>query len=192
MNTTNTPPEEHLPDPNDAFVRFLGQIAKVQHDQRLLILVSHGVLELLVNGLIDTKCKNAKRIASDSRGYPHSARLLILNEIGAISNEQLKQYDAFRRLRNRAAHDPLFSVTTSDLEPFSQYYQKTNLYLLCTAIVASLWNDHVPVLAARFLPSMSEAIQAEQRATVQRTEDAKLRTLNTVDPTEPRDGDTSS
>jgi hypothetical protein len=173
MNSTTTPPEENFPDPNDAFVRFLGQIAKVQHDQRLLILVSHGVLELLVNGLIDAKCKNAKRIGSDSRGYPHSARLLILNEIGAISNEQLKQYDAFRRLRNRAAHDPLFSVTAPDLEHFSEYYREPSLYLLCTAIVTSLWNDHVPVLAARFLPSMSEAIQAEQVSISERAEGTK-------------------
>jgi hypothetical protein len=145
-------------------VRFFQEIGRVK-DQRLLLLVSHGVLELLVNSLIDLKCKNAKRIASDSRGFPHAARLLILNEIGVISDLQLKVYDSFRRLRNRAAHEPLFVIKAADLAAFSERFRDpASLYLFCTALVSGLWNDHVTDLAPRFLPSMAGAVAAELAA----------------------------
>jgi hypothetical protein len=146
-------------------MRFFQEIGRVKNDHRLLILVSHGVLELLVNSLIDLKCKNAKRIASDSRGFPHAARLLILNELGVISDAQLKAYDSFRKLRNRAAHEPLFVLKTADLAGFSdRFTDPASLYLLCTAIIGGLWNDHVTDMARRFLPSMADAVAAEMAA----------------------------
>lgn len=154
-----------MPLPGDPLMRFFQEIGRVRNDPRLLILVSHGVLELLVNNLIDLKCKNAKRIASDSRGFPHAARLLILNEIGVISDTQLRVYDAFRKLRNRAAHEPLFAIKTEDFAAFAEHSRNpASLYLLCTALVGGLWNDHVPDLAPRFLPSMADAVAAERAA----------------------------
>jgi hypothetical protein len=162
MNSVDATAEILLPPPSDPLMRFFQEIGRVKNDQRLLLLVSHGVLELLVNSLIDLKCKNAKRIASDSRGFPHAARLLILNEIGVISDLQLKVFDAFRKLRNRAAHEPLFVVKAADLVAFSERFRDpASLYLLCTALVGGLWNDNVAYLAPRFLPSMSDAIAAE-------------------------------
>jgi hypothetical protein len=166
MNSLDSTPENLLPLPSDPLIRFFQEIGRVKNDQRLLLLVSHGVLELLVNSLIDLKCKNAKRITSDSRGFPHAARLLILNEIGVISDFQLKVYDSFRRLRNRAAHEPLFVIKAADLAAFYERFRDpASLYLLCTALVGGLWNDHVTDLASRFLPSMADAIAAGPRAT---------------------------
>jgi len=165
MNSVDSMPENLLPLPSDPLMRFFQEIGRVKNDQRLLLLVSHGVLELLVNSLIDLKCKNAKRIASDSRGFPHAARLLILNEIGVISDSQLKVYDSFRRLRNRAAHEPLFVTKAADLAAFSESLRDpASLYLLCTALVGGLWNDHVTDLAPRFLRSMADAVAAELAA----------------------------
>lgn len=165
MNNVDSTPENQLPVPSDPLMRFLQEIGRVKDDQRLLLLVSHSVLELLTNGLIELKCKNAKRIASDSRGFPHAARLLILNEIGVISDLQLKAYDSFRKLRNRAAHEPLFVIKAADLAAFSERFRDpASFYLLCTALVGGLWNDHVVDLASRFLPSMADAVAAELAA----------------------------
>jgi hypothetical protein len=165
MHNMNWTRENQLPVLRDPFMRFLQEIGRVKDDQRLLLLVSHGVLELLANSLIELKCKNAKRIASDSRGFPHAARLLILSEIGVISDLQLKAYDAFRKLRNRAAHEPLFVIKAADLAAFSERFRgPASLYLLCTALVGGLWNDHVVELAPYFLPSMADAVSAERVA----------------------------
>jgi hypothetical protein len=86
--------------------RFLSALKKAQGDPRLNVLVAHGLVELFVNTVIDAKCRNGKRITEDARGYPHSVRLVILNELGLLSDTQLTLYDWFRKLRNRAAHDP--------------------------------------------------------------------------------------
>ena len=148
--------------PDDPLARFLQEITRVKDDQRLLILVSHGVLELFVNALVDAKCKNSKRITSDSRGYPHSARLIILNEIGVISDPQFEMYDWFRKLRNRAAHDPVFELRPEDLERLPEDHRNpARLERVCVSIVGGFWNAHIPELVGQFMPSLAGAVAAE-------------------------------
>jgi hypothetical protein len=74
--------------------RMINQIVNLKDDPRLLILVAHGFVELMINALIDDKLKNAKRITSDSRGYSHSTKLLILNEVGVLEGF----FEAFKKI----------------------------------------------------------------------------------------------
>src|SRR5262245_42192408 len=116
---------DHLPEPlrNSLLVRVLRELEQVQDSPRLMVLIAHAFLELLVNAVIDAKCKNAKRINSNSRDFPHSAKLIILHEMGVLSDFRFKSLDWFRRLRNRAAHEPLFEVSADEIA--NQFNQAT-------------------------------------------------------------------
>lgn len=144
----------------DPLQRFFRELDRVKDDQRLLVIVSHGFLELLVNALIDAECRNSKRITSNNRDYPHSAKLLILNEKAVIDDGFYKTLDWLRKLRNRAAHDPFFELTKSDLSLFGTTYgDPENFYGLCVMLLTSFWNTHVHVFVPIFSPSIHKPSQ---------------------------------
>jgi hypothetical protein len=141
---------------------FVGALVSAPQDHRSVILLGHGVIELFTNGLVDARCKNATRITSDTRGYPHSARLIILHEIGAIDDREFQRLEWFRKLRNRAAHDPLFQVSPADLNELNERYRDpSRLNELCTHLVIGFWNAHVDDLLPRFASSLNEAHAAD-------------------------------
>lgn len=115
---------------------FLRALKKAQGDPRVNVLVAHGLIELFTNAIVDAKCRNGKRITEDSRGYSHSIKLVILNELGLLSDRQLTLYDWFRKLRNRAAHDALFEVSASDLSRFIEKFRNPSaLPKVCDILV---------------------------------------------------------
>ena len=142
---------------NDTLIKVFVELGKIKGDSRLLILVTNGFLELLVNNLIDTKCKNAKRITSNHRDYPYSAKLLLLNEIEVLPDDVYQVLDWLRKLWNRAAHEPLFDVAKSDLTHLKNqnWHDPSKLYNFCAAIIGSLWNEHLDVFVPVFAPSLS-------------------------------------
>ena len=136
-------------------ITFMTELGRVRHDARLIVLVASGVIELFVNTLVEARCRNSRTITSDSRGYPLSTRLIILNEIGALPDREFRLYDWFRKIRNRAAHDPLFQVTASDLAHLKRKYQDpSNFHKVCQNLVAGLWNANIPLLEPRFMPGL--------------------------------------
>jgi hypothetical protein len=89
---------------------------------------------------------------------------LILNELGIIDDNRYKIFNWFRKLRNRAAHQPLFEVTKKDLQHIGpkKYQDLNNFYDLCIMqIVGSFWNEHVPVFAPLFAPGMGDGREYE-------------------------------
>jgi hypothetical protein len=85
----------------DTLLRFHVEISKVKDDERLLVLSTHGFHELLINTLIEAKCKHGILITSDSRGYTQSIKLVILHKLGLIEDDLFQILDWFRRLRIR-------------------------------------------------------------------------------------------
>ena len=146
----------------DQLIKFSREIARVKDNERLLVIVTHGFIELLLNVIIEAKCKRAKKI-KDSRDYPQSVKLVLLNEIGLIDDNLFKVLDWFRRLRNKAAHEPFFTLSDSD----SDYINKTlesfppgkaigGLPRFCFQIVGLIWNPHRKILIPAFMPSITE------------------------------------
>lgn len=76
-------------------MRVFRELHNVQDNDRLLVLVTHGFLELLVNALIDAKCKNAKRIK--------------VGDCVAVGVAGVRNGDGLHELREKAV---LPSVTT--------------------------------------------------------------------------------
>jgi len=153
---------EHLK--SDLIIQVFKELDLVKDHTRLLVLVTHGFIELLTNALIDHYLKNSKKITADSRSYPHSTKLLILNELGLIDDNQYKTYNWFRRLRNKAAHEPIFHVTKdnlSDIENPEKYTNPTEFYTMCVNIIGGFWNQHIPVFGPIFAPgAVSENIDS--------------------------------
>ena len=155
-------------------LRFLAQLRSVGGNPRILVLTTHGFLELLVNAVIDTKCKNGKKkITSNNRDFPHSTKLLILNELGLLPDGFYRILDWFRRIRNRAAHEPFFELTRTELDLMKKYRGEfqlgeftpgdTELERFCGLIVASFWNAHTRVLAPLFSLSATRKEKAGGR-----------------------------
>lgn len=139
---------------SDTVIAFFRELSLVARHTRSLVLVTHGFIELLVNALIDHHLKNGKKITSDNRTYPHSAKLVILNELGLLNNTEYRSFDWFRKLRNRAAHEPIFSVTQQDLQVIEDpdYRDPKNFYGLCIMFVGGFWNKHLAVFGPIFAP----------------------------------------
>jgi hypothetical protein len=94
---------------------------------------------------------------------------MILHEIGAISDGEFRTYEWLRRLRNRAANDPLFELSRDDLAPLTQSYRDpTKINELCVTLVAGFWNAHLDDLLPRFAPSLLDASLADKSKRDQR------------------------
>lgn len=145
------------PFKNEPVFRFFQGIINVKGDPRSLILITNGFLELLIETLIKVKCKNSKKIINDSRSYPYSSKLILLHEIGVLKDNEFNVYDYFRKLRNRAAHEPFFTVTRKELDRFKGIkHSEDKLYGICVDIVGSLWNKHVEVFRPVFAPGLEK------------------------------------
>jgi len=142
---------------------FLAEIKSVDHSPRFQTIVTHGVLELLVNTLIEHRCKHGNKIIERTRDYPQSVKLVLLNETGLISDFYYKLLDAFRDLRNKAAHQAQFNLTPELLLPFkaiiasdrkAKLDDPRNFGLLCCEFIFGFWNSYVELFAPIFEPDL--------------------------------------
>lgn len=147
---------------NDPIALFFREISKVKDDDRSLILVVNGFMELLVKSLIKVKCKNGKRILDDSRSYPYSIKLVILNEIGIITDSNFKVFDWLRKLRNDAAHDPFFELKTEDVTYLQLTGKKVDFFNGLQAMIMIFWNEHSGLFFPIFAPSISRISGARE------------------------------
>jgi hypothetical protein len=87
-------------------------------EPRFLVIIANSILELYVNAVIGNSCKNGPIIITDSRTYPYGGKLVLLNEVGLLDDNQFQMLRVFKNLRNDAAHEPIFKLTRKKLEPF--------------------------------------------------------------------------
>ncbi len=155
-------PKTKLPgsEPSEVTLHFINEVNRVSGDPRLSILVINGFMELLVNILIRKKLKHGKRIEEDSRGYPYSTKIIILNEIGIINDELFNSIDNLRKLRNDAAHQTFFEIKDSDLDKFKpivlgenewkQMVEKQGICGIAILIWGCLWNQYTEIYLEAF------------------------------------------
>lgn len=123
--------------------------------------------DLAVARIIDRKCKNASRITSDTRGYPYSIRIVLLHELGLLTDSLFIALDRFRKIRNRAAHEPYFELTEDQLKHIVEHYEKdrkpdlsqpdtfplsANIRNVCLCLVAMIFNEHSEIINEAFTP----------------------------------------
>jgi hypothetical protein len=144
---------------NNLLLGVLSEINSIKDNPRMQVFITHGFLELLINILIKNKAKNGKKIARDNRSYTYSSKTLILNELDVINDEFYKVLDWFRKVRNKAAHEPLFAVTNEDLSEVKLNNIKidlSNFTELCTNLILILINDNLNVLGPDIAPTLAD------------------------------------
>ena len=141
---------------NDTSIKIFRELWIVREQNRMLLLVTHGFIEMAVTELLKQNSKNTKKILSDSRSFPHSTKLLLLNEIGVLEDSEYAVFDLLRKLRNKAAHEPLFSLRDSDFDRIKWNVDKNPLedfHNFCIHIVAGILVAHKDALEPIFTPS---------------------------------------
>jgi len=151
---------QRLNNPKDDVLRdFYKELQLVSAHQRSLIIVTHGFVELLINTIIDDKCKNGKdRITANNRDYPQSVKLVLLHELGLIDDRLFKILDWFRKLRNRAAHEPFFELTTKDIDFVNHSMDRfvpnvpkqKDILRFCMYLIGTVWNNFLDILRPAF------------------------------------------
>jgi hypothetical protein len=140
---------------NDLLLKVHKELVAMKGNPRSQIFVVHGFLELLINTIVKGKAKNGSKIAKDNRTYSYAVQLIILHEMGEISDVDFKVFEWFRKLRNKAAHEPLFSLTDEDVSKLPQEYRDIKKFeLICQDLMFRLWNQNVQLLVPVFMPTL--------------------------------------
>ena len=150
---------------DDILIAFFNEIEKVKENSRSLVIVTHGLIELLLNTVIDSKLKHGKKkITSNNKDYPQSVKLVILHELNFIDNNLYQILDWFRKIRNKAAHEPFFGLNKSEYDfankslnrfiPEESKYKPNNLFHFCKLLVGTIWNENLNSLLPVFAPDL--------------------------------------
>ncbi len=139
------------------------------NDERSIIILTGGFIEFCLARLIEAKLKYHKKILSDTRSYPFSTQLILLNELSLISDKLFRSLDDFRKLRNKAAHDAIFKVSEKDLQNICTHIQidlkqrsRVNapqsvfdnpVRMTCLRIILKLFEEHFEILSKSTTPA---------------------------------------
>jgi hypothetical protein len=149
------------PKPTQIIEKFLKEIHWARFSPRFQVIVTHGMLELLVNELVEHSCKHGKKISEDTRTYPHSVKLVLLHEKEVISDHEYDLLNAWRGVRNDAAHGAQFELTHEVLNTFKGFKSSDgmldfgdpeNFTQLCCHTFGELWNNHNVIFTPIFEP----------------------------------------
>ena len=141
--------------PDHVVFKVFGEIDALAGHDRACAIVAHGFLELLVNILVEAKCKSGAKIVSRTRDFPHSVKLILLHEVGVIGDADLRALTSFRKLRNRAVHDARFQLTSGDVEVFKNTsFATSEFHVQCMVVLAILWNQNHKLFSEYFFPTI--------------------------------------
>ena len=106
------------------------------------------------------ECKCGKKIVDNNRDYPHSIKLTILYEFGILDEESFKRLNWFRKLRNDAAREAIFTITSDRLQLFAgtRYPDASHFPLLCMEIFKNGWNAYPVLFSSKFSPEGDDGI----------------------------------
>lgn len=154
------------PIPSKILESFFSDIDSVNHKPRFQIIVTGGYLELLVNTLIEHKCKS-----NGPKKFNYANKLVLLHEIGTISENEFEILNAFRDLRNEAAHVAQFTLTPEMIAPFLKNFKHyksgrlfgiANFQQICHVILGGFWNAHTAVFHPYFNPEQIEEAERDK------------------------------
>ena len=90
---------------------LLTNLARSTESPCIVVVVAHGIIELIVNELVRKNCKHSRDMAKVS----HYRKMIILNEMNVLSDTYFACLNCLRQLRNRAVKEPMFKPTSADL-----------------------------------------------------------------------------
>ena len=143
---------------SDVLESFFKELIAVEEHHRSLVIIAYGYIELFLNSIIDEKCKHGKkRITKNNREFPLSVKLTLLNEMGILDDTLFQILDKFRKIRNRAAHEPSFSITTAEWQilnngldrfiPGESKRKPNDLAHFCKLLIGAIWNENLDIVS---------------------------------------------
>ena len=143
---------------NDVLELFFKELIAVEDHYRSLVIITYGYIELFLNSIIDAKCKHGiKRITKNNRDFPLSVKLTLLNEMGILDDTLFQVLDKLRKIRNRAAHEPSFSITMAEWQilnkgldrfiPEESKRKPNDLAHFCKLLIGAIWNENLDIVS---------------------------------------------
>lgn len=143
---------------DDVLAAFIGELNNVKQHHRSLVIITHGFIELFLNRIIDEKCKHGRnRITSNNRDFPLSVKLTLLHELNHIDDKMYAVLDGFRKIRNRAAHEASFSITTENWQTLNSGLDRfisgesmckpNDLLHFCKLLIGAIWNENLDIVS---------------------------------------------
>jgi hypothetical protein len=139
-------------DPHDQIYYVLRTLSTFKSVPWILVLMTTGLVELLLNQLIRYRCKNHKIILKSNREYPLSVKTVLLHEAKVISDDLFNDLEWFRKLRNKAAHNPFFILDTDDLKRFKRRKFKNPYHfnLICVQLITDILLTDQEIFSKQF------------------------------------------
>jgi hypothetical protein len=137
---------------DDQLIQILRQLYDTDLAPRFKVLITQGFIELLVNAVIDAKCKNHKKITGNSRDFPYSIKLLLLHELGLLSDNLYRVLNQLRKHRDEAAHDPFYEMSGTVVDAATR---TGTLHEFCIGTICDFYNQHQAILAPVFAPTVA-------------------------------------
>jgi hypothetical protein len=137
---------------NDLFPRAMRELERIKDESRLVVIITQGLVELVVNTLVDQKCKDAKQIKSEGR-------LILLHELNVLSDHDYRLLTWLRFLRHDAAHLPFFNPKADRFEMFADedHRDPGALSALCRLLLFDLIVKHQDTIIPILFASASKA-----------------------------------
>lgn len=132
---------------DNIMMKIFDEFGSVKDNDRHYILVINGFFEILVNVLIKEKLKGSTKIVKSR----YATRLLFIYTTNLIPEDLYNSLNVINKIRNRAAHNPLFEVEKSDLISLNITYQNpSNFKQTCLEIFTYFWNAHFSLFSEKF------------------------------------------
>ncbi len=128
-------------------ISLFRKLGENENDEFKLIILVNTLLELLVNILVKEKIKNNKVVEGNE--YTYAIKLVILNEKNIINDVLFKEIEILRKIRNRAAHEPIFHLNNDELRGLP-IRENEKLYDGCMIVLGSLWNENKDIFLNYF------------------------------------------
>lgn len=127
-------------DIKDVFTTTLRDLISTGNN-RTTVIVACCIVETLISDLIQQHTKHASKY----RRLSLSAKLDILHELGIVSDFDYERISHLRKIRNDAAHNPIFEVDVSSIKDGwikQSVYKHDRLNDFLINVACGFWNNH--------------------------------------------------
>jgi hypothetical protein len=129
--------------------RLITNIHRVRNEAQLVVIITSGYLEILIDALVEVHAPSAGRSV-------YGTKLKRLNELKVLSDHQLRLLSWYKSLRNRAAHSFEFAVTNEDMNVIKTQKLKdpTQFSVLSITILLNVIESHEKEIGEKLFPSV--------------------------------------
>ncbi|MBC8109042.1 MAG: hypothetical protein H7Z14_20825 [Anaerolineae bacterium] len=134
----------------------VGELHRIGNEHRLATIITHGFVDIMVNGIIEKTCRDQKQIVADHRQWGHAAKLVLIHEMKVLTDRHYRLLKWFNSLRNDFAHKPQFVLTEDRMSILEKPEHRAlkNFHMLCIQILMDLWVNYFGMIGEMFVKGL--------------------------------------